>query len=61
MLEWMAGVGWWLFSDLAMFRQAKENGYSGHIAQIPVKKTPGKKRPPLPQVFEGTASQTCVI
>lgn len=52
MLEWMTGVGWWLFFHLAMFRQGKENGYSGHITQIPVKKTPGKKRPPLPHLYD---------
>lgn len=52
MLEQMTGVGWWLFSHLAMFRQAKENGYSGHMAQIPVKKTPGKKRPLLPPSYD---------
>ena len=39
------GVG--LLLHLAMSRQARENGYSGHLVQTPVKKTPGQKRPPL--------------
>lgn len=45
-------MGWWLFSHLAKSRQARENGYSRHLAQTPVKKTPGRKRPALSPSYD---------